>query len=177
VRTIDEGGMGAVYEAIHEPFERRVVLKVLLRQYVQKREVFSRFFNEERAVNMIDHPSIVQVSNCGQAPDGTAFRVMEYCQGDKPASGESPGTNLTSPAKPRVDSGPLGKRPISNRLAANACGQGVCVAAPVIPAQACVDVFTTDGVGGALAGTGAALTLGGVILMAWPPKRSLPGGT
>jgi hypothetical protein len=55
--------------------------------------------------------------------------------------------------------------------------RGMCVATPVAPAQACGYVFTTDGIGGALVGTGAALTVGGVILMAWPPKRSQLGGT
>ncbi len=47
--------------------------------------------------------------------------------------------------------------------------RGMCVAAPVAPAQACGYLFTTDGIGGGLVGTGAALTLSGVILMAWPP--------
>lgn len=55
--------------------------------------------------------------------------------------------------------------------------QGSCVGAPVAPAQTCGYVFTTDAVGGSLVGIGAALTLGGVTLMAWPPKRSLSGGT
>lgn len=55
--------------------------------------------------------------------------------------------------------------------------QGTCVAAPVAPAAACANVFTTNGVGGALVGSGAALALGGVIELALPPKRSLPEGT
>ncbi len=82
VRTLGKGGMGVVYEAIQEPLGRRVALKLLLPEYAQKREVLSRFFNEARAVNLIEHPSIVQISDHGQAPDGTAFLVMEFLRGE-----------------------------------------------------------------------------------------------
>lgn len=81
VRLLGEGGMGAVYEAIQEPIGRRVALKVLLPQHAQNPDVLARFFNEARAVNLIEHPSIVQVSDYGQAQDGTAYLVMEYLRG------------------------------------------------------------------------------------------------
>lgn len=82
VRPLGEGGMGAVYEAIQEPIERRVALKVLLPQHAQNPDALSRFFNEARAVNRIEHPSIVQVSDYGQALDGTAYLVMECLRGE-----------------------------------------------------------------------------------------------
>lgn len=82
VRLLGEGGMGAVYEAIQEPIERRVALKVLLPQHAQNRDALTRFFNEARAVNLIEHPSIVQVSDYGQAPDGSAYLVMECLRGE-----------------------------------------------------------------------------------------------
>ena len=42
----------------------------------------TRFFNEARAVNLVDHPGVVQVSDYGQLPDGTAYIVMEYLKGE-----------------------------------------------------------------------------------------------
>ncbi len=82
VKAIAEGGMGSVFEAIQEPIGRRVALKVLLPQHAQNRDAVSRFFNEARAVNLIEHPSIVQVSDYGHAPDGTAYLVMELLRGE-----------------------------------------------------------------------------------------------
>ena len=40
--------------------------------------VVQRFFNEARAVNIVNHPSVVQISEFGQQPDGTAYIVMEF---------------------------------------------------------------------------------------------------
>jgi serine/threonine-protein kinase len=82
VRPLGEGGMGAVYEAIQEPIQRRVAIKLLLPQYGQNRDVLARFFNEARVVNLIEHPSIVQISDYGQTEDGTAYLVMEYLHGE-----------------------------------------------------------------------------------------------
>jgi serine/threonine protein kinase len=82
VRKLGEGGMGAVLEAIQEPIGRRVAVKVLHRKYAQEPSITARFFNEARAVNLIDHPGIVQVSDYGQLPDGTAYLVMEFLKGE-----------------------------------------------------------------------------------------------
>jgi serine/threonine-protein kinase len=82
VRELGRGGMGAVYEAIQEPIGRRVAVKILHSKYAQDPAITARFFNEARAVNLIDHPGIVQVSDYGQMPDGTAYLVMEYLRGE-----------------------------------------------------------------------------------------------
>src|SRR5262249_6189739 len=81
VRLLGKGGMGAVYEAIQEPIERRVAIKILHGRYAQEPEIAARFFNEARAVNIVDHPGIVQISDYGQLPSGVAFLVMEYLKG------------------------------------------------------------------------------------------------
>ena len=73
--------MGAVYEAVQQPIGRRVAIKVLHPEYAHDREVLKRFFNEARAANLISHPSIVQVSDYGQLPNGSAYLVMEFLNG------------------------------------------------------------------------------------------------
>jgi len=46
--------------------------------------------------------------------------------------------------------------------------QGKCIDVPDPPAQTCDEVYATTPVGGALLGTGAAVVVGGILLMAWP---------
>ena len=82
IRQLGKGGMGSVYEAIQEPIERRVAIKILHGRYAQEAEITKRFFNEARAVNIVDHPGIVQISDYGQMPNGVAYLVMEYLKGD-----------------------------------------------------------------------------------------------
>jgi serine/threonine protein kinase len=82
LRKLGEGGMGAVFEALHETIEKRVAIKILHPEYARTSEFAARFFNEARAVNKIDHPGLVQVNDYGQLPDGTAYIVMEYLKGE-----------------------------------------------------------------------------------------------
>ena len=82
VKMLGKGGMGAVYEAIQEPIERRVAIKILHGRYAQEPEIAMRFLNEARAVNIVEHPGIVQISDYGQLPSGVAYLVMEYLKGD-----------------------------------------------------------------------------------------------
>lgn len=82
VRQLGEGGMGAVFEAIHEAIERRVAIKVLHPEYARNAEFIARFFNEARAVNRVAHPGLVQISDYGQQPDGTTYIVMEFLDGE-----------------------------------------------------------------------------------------------
>ena len=74
--------MGAVFEGIHDAIERRVAIKVLHSELAQNPEFTRRFFNEARVVNRVSHPGLVQVSDYGQLPDGTAYIVMEFLAGD-----------------------------------------------------------------------------------------------
>lgn len=81
MRKIGEGGMGAVYEALHESIERRVALKVLHPKLAADPELARRFFNEARAVNRVDHPGLVQITDFGHIDD-TAYIVMELLHGE-----------------------------------------------------------------------------------------------
>ena len=82
VRLIGKGGMGAVYEAVHTGIKRRAALKVLQTGLGARPEFVARLFNEARAVNLIDHPGIVQATDFGHTGDGTAYLVMEFLKGE-----------------------------------------------------------------------------------------------
>lgn len=82
LRKLGEGGMGMVFEAMHEAIQRRVAIKTLHPALAKNEEVIARFFNEARAVNLIGHPGLVQISDLGKLPDGTAYLVMELLQGE-----------------------------------------------------------------------------------------------
>lgn len=81
LRQIGAGGMGAVYEALQVTIERRVAIKILHPQFARDSGVMQRFANEARAVNLIDHPALVQISDFGRLDDGTAYIVMELLRG------------------------------------------------------------------------------------------------
>lgn len=81
VRSIGEGGMGAVFEAVHEQIGRRAAAKILTVDARRHPAVYQRFINEARAATQIDHPGVVQVFEFGQFPDGTPWMLMELLQG------------------------------------------------------------------------------------------------
>lgn len=79
---IGAGGMGAVYLAEHLLIGRKTAVKVLLPQLSGNPELVSRFFNEARSTAMIRHPGLVEVFDFGHLPDGSAYIVMEYLEGE-----------------------------------------------------------------------------------------------
>lgn len=81
-RKLGEGGMGAVYEAVHQTISRRVAIKVLHPEAGRSTEAINRFINEARAGNLIGHPGLVQITDFGNLPDGSGYLVMEYLQGE-----------------------------------------------------------------------------------------------
>ena len=82
VRKVGSGGMGEIWEAEQTQIGSRVALKVLLPKYSHEHEITARFFNEARAVNVIGHPSLVQIFDIGTLPSGSCYIVMEYLQGE-----------------------------------------------------------------------------------------------
>lgn len=81
VRKLGEGGMGVVYEALHEQIMRRAALKIMRRSVLLGLQASRRFLTEARAANTVQHPSIVSVFHMGQLASGSPYIVMEYLQG------------------------------------------------------------------------------------------------
>lgn len=82
IRQVGEGGMGVVYEATDERDGKRVAIKVMRAEFTRSREALTRFFNEARATNLVEHPGLVRIHEHGQIADGTAYLAMEFLQGE-----------------------------------------------------------------------------------------------
>ena len=86
-RKLGEGGMGSVYLAEHPSIGKRVALKVLHTEFASQPEIVSRFFNEAKAVNDIQHPNIVDIIDFGTIPPPVptdpplVYFIMEYIEG------------------------------------------------------------------------------------------------
>jgi serine/threonine-protein kinase len=81
IATLGSGGMATVYLARHVLIDRLSAIKVLHTELDQDPVGRDRFLREARAVNRINHPNIVEITDYGEA-DGLAYLVMEYVPGE-----------------------------------------------------------------------------------------------
>ena len=79
---IGEGGMGAVYAAVHPLIGKKTAIKVIHAELGTDAIVVERFVQEARSVNQIGHPNIVDVFSFGKLPDGRPYFAMELLQGE-----------------------------------------------------------------------------------------------
>ncbi|MCS6820614.1 MAG: serine/threonine protein kinase [Microscillaceae bacterium] len=77
---IGEGGMGAVYLAMHTQIERKAAIKVLHPTYVNNPIIRERFKNEAATMARLKHPNIVDLYDYLEAPTGL-YLIMEYVEG------------------------------------------------------------------------------------------------
>jgi serine/threonine protein kinase len=81
VKKLGAGGMAVVYLARHVMIDRLNAIKILRRDLSLDPNQRERFLREARAVNRINHPNIVEITDFGEF-EGTAYLVMEYAQGE-----------------------------------------------------------------------------------------------
>ncbi len=81
IRQIGRGGMGVVFEAIHQPLSRRVALKVLATRAFEQSRDLQRFQREATAAARLRHTNIVPVFGVGQ-DCGFHYYVMDYIDGN-----------------------------------------------------------------------------------------------
>ncbi|MET0261878.1 MAG: serine/threonine-protein kinase [Rariglobus sp.] len=82
-RTIAEGGMGVVYEAVQRGaggFTKTVAVKLIREEYSTISEFQKNFIGEARLVANLIHTNIVQTYHLGQI-GGQYFMVMEFVSG------------------------------------------------------------------------------------------------
>lgn len=80
LEKLGEGGMGAVYRAVHTRLDKLVAVK-LLREADQTDELaIDRFEREMKAVGQLNHPNLIQAYDA-RVIDGTRFLVTEYVEG------------------------------------------------------------------------------------------------
>src|SRR5262249_49394523 len=83
VSLLGEGGMGAVYLARHPFIGRYAAIKVLRAPLAENRTLVTRFVNEARAANAIQHPNIIDIIDVGTLPGSEVpYLMMEYLQGE-----------------------------------------------------------------------------------------------
>lgn len=101
-RKLGQGGMGAVYEAVHLILDRRVALKVILKEMdTTDGKSGERFLREGQALGRLSaHPNIVGVHDFGREPStsetppetrGLFYLVMEFLVGETVAERLSAG--------------------------------------------------------------------------------------
>ncbi len=80
VGELGRGGMGIVFEAIHESLGRRVAIKVMPTPLVNREKHVERFEREAKAAAKLHHTNIVSVHGAGEG-DGFHYYVMDWVDG------------------------------------------------------------------------------------------------
>lgn len=81
---LGQGGMGAVYQALHLGTDRPVAVKVITPHLMTNSEFVERFKREAKATGRLSHPNVINVTDFGVTNFGSnsiAYLVMEYLKG------------------------------------------------------------------------------------------------
>lgn len=82
VRKLGEGGMGAVFEAVHSEIGQRAAIKVLHPHLTQQPKFVRRFVDEARLISMVGHPGLVKIYDFTTTPTAAQCIVMEFLVGE-----------------------------------------------------------------------------------------------
>ncbi|MBI5243316.1 MAG: protein kinase, partial [Elusimicrobia bacterium] len=80
VRTIGQGGMGVVYEAVDKALNRKVAIKKMRDELKADEHERGRFLREARTVAAMHHPNIVDIHTILET-NGDLYLVFEYVKG------------------------------------------------------------------------------------------------
>src|SRR5271170_314165 len=82
IQKIGEGGMGAVYKALHVKFNEICALKIVLPFHLQDPTFIQRFNAEAMLMRKLDHPHALRINDVDETEDGRPFFVMEFVEGE-----------------------------------------------------------------------------------------------
>jgi len=100
-RSLGEGGMGVVWQAVHSVTRKPVALKFLKRGAEDARAV-QRFLREARAACAVRHPSVVEVHDVIELEDGSPVMVMDLLTGETLAQRLARERSLSLPEMARI---------------------------------------------------------------------------
>jgi serine/threonine protein kinase len=86
LRTLDQGGMGMVFEAEHVRLKRRIAVKVLAQHLAKDAHALARFNREAEIISQLQHPHVVQVTDFDTTEAGEPYLVMELLAGESLAT-------------------------------------------------------------------------------------------
>jgi serine/threonine protein kinase len=78
---VGQGGMGAVYKAMHTRFKEVRALKVMSPELASDANFLRRFEREAVIARKLQHANAVRVEDIDEAEDGRPFIVMEFIEG------------------------------------------------------------------------------------------------
>jgi serine/threonine-protein kinase len=81
-RLLGEGGMGAVWSAVHLVTRKPVALKFIKADGAKSPQARRRFLREARAASAVRHPNVVQVHDILELGDGSPVMVMDLLEGE-----------------------------------------------------------------------------------------------
>jgi eukaryotic-like serine/threonine-protein kinase len=81
-RLIYQGGMGTVYEGVQLRLDKRVAVKVMVRELSEHPEALARFKREVKITSKLAHPHIVQLLDFGATAAGQPYLVTEFLEGE-----------------------------------------------------------------------------------------------
>ena len=82
VRHLGRGAWASVYEGVNARIGRRVAIKVLGHETLERAGVVERFEREAQAATRIDSEHVVHVFDLGTLEDGRPYIVMELLEGE-----------------------------------------------------------------------------------------------
>ncbi len=80
IRELGRGGMGVVFEAVHQSLGRRVAIKLMHPRHSSDEKYIARFSREAQAAAKLHHTNIVSVFGVGHC-EGRHYYVMELVRG------------------------------------------------------------------------------------------------